>query len=442
MVPVVFTRRRIMPGSTLRCWGVAVGVVLSATLVGACSSSQGKTLRFETVPVERGTVIGRVTASGTLSALVTVQVGSQVSGRIQKLFVDFNSPVKKGQVIATIDPSMFKAAVEQARANLIAAQGNYAKAKAQAEDAKRQFERAKELFERKLIAPAERDTLESAAMAAAAQVEAARGAVEQARAALNQALINLKYCTIVSPIDGIVISRNVDVGQTVAAALQAPTLFTIAEDLRKMQVDTNVAEADVGKLRAGMSAYFTVDAYPGERFMGKVRQIRHAPQTVQNVVTYDAVIDVENPDLRLKPGMTANVTFVYAERHDVLKIGNAALRFRPPPTMLEERRSKNDGGNVPSGEKIAQRPGKRSGEGELLPGAQAAQPREDRRAVWVLRGDRPEKVFVRVGISDGSFTEVVEGDLKEGDRVIVDVIGSEARGRPPGGGPSGFKRIL
>jgi HlyD family secretion protein len=220
--------------------------------------------------------------------------------------------------------------------------------------------------------------------------------VAQARAALSQARVNLAYTDIRSPTSGVVISRNVDVGQTVAASLQAPTIFVIAEDLAKMQVDTSVAEADVGRLKAGMAATFTVDAYPGETFRGKVRQIRNAPQTVQNVVTYDAVIDVDNPELKLKPGMTANVTFVYAEKDDVLKVPNSALRFRPPPALLGDAK----------GSGAAAKPGA-SGQ----------------RTVWTLAGDKPEPEKVKTGISDGSFTEVMEGNLEVGEVVITDVLG-------------------
>jgi HlyD family secretion protein len=442
------------------------------------ASKPKATARYETAKVERGRVIGKVTATGTLSALVTVQVGSQVSGRIQKLHVDFNSPVKKGQVIATIDPDLFKAAVEQARANLVAADGNLVKARAQADDAKRQYERSKQLFERKLIAQADRDTSESNHFAAQAQVAANRGAVEQAKANLHQASINLRYCTIVSPIDGTVISRNVDVGQTVAAALQAPTLFTIAEDLRKMQVDTSVAESDVGKLRAGLTATFTVDAYTSERFTGHVRQIRNAPQTVQNVVTYDAVIDVGNPELKLKPGMTANATFIYADRDKVLRVPNAALRFKPPFDMVDGARRRagkgpRDGGADPRAGSDVEPPGAAgktpAGKGPAGPeargpgrrlaggGAPASGPasapasgrarrekeeKPDSRVVWVLRDDKPVRVKIRIGVSDGSFTEIVEGDLREGDQVILELIGSEGRGRPPGGGPGGMRRLL
>jgi HlyD family secretion protein len=232
-------------------------------------------------------------------------------------------------------------------------------------------------------------------------VAAARGGVAQARAAEHQAQVSLAYATIVSPINGIVISRNVDIGQTVAASLQSPTLFTIAEDLRKMQVDIAVSEADVGKLEANVSATFTVDAYPNEKFHGLIRQIRDAPQTVQNVVTYDAIVNVDNSDLRLKPGMTANVTFVVAERADVLRLPSAALRFRPPPGLLDPQVGDGRKKNKPA-----------------RPDKPAARP-----SVWVLRGATPTALPVEVGISDGSHVELVAGDLQEGDALVTDVSG-------------------
>ncbi len=343
---------------------------------------------YVTAPVERGDLVARVTATGTLSALVTVQVGSQVSGRIQELLADFNTPVKKGQVIARIDPRLFQAAVEREEANLLAAEGNLVKARADAQDAERKFVRARALQAQKVVSRADLDTAQAAAAAAKGQRAAAEGSVAQARAALNQAKINLDYSTIVSPTDGVVIARNVDVGQTVAASLQAPTLFLIAQDLTKMQVDTSVAEADVGKLRAGLPATFTVDAYPGERFKGVVRQIRNAPETRLNVVTYDAVLDVSNDDLRLKPGMTANVTFVVAQRRDVLTVPNAALRFTP----ADEIRGSGDRGA----------------------------PDAEGRPVWVLRDGRPGRIVIRTGITNGSLTEVLSGGLRAGDLVITD----------------------
>ncbi len=289
--------------------------------------------KYETTLVDRGPITAKVTATGTLSALVTVQVGTQVSGRVEKILVDFNSTVKKGQVIAKIDPMLFQAALEQAHANYAAGQGTVIKLQAQADDAKLQYERAKALFERKAIAQQDLDTARANSRAADGDLVAAQGNLQQAKASLHQAQVNLAYTTIVSPTTGVVISRNVDVGQTVAASLSAPTLFLIAEDLTKMQVDTSVSEADIGKLKSGMAATFTVDAYPTKVFRGSIRQLRNAPQTVQNVVTYDAVIDVANPGLELRPGMTANVTFVYDQRDSALRVANAALRFQPPAEL-------------------------------------------------------------------------------------------------------------
>jgi HlyD family secretion protein len=346
-------------------------------------------VKLETAPVVRGNLQARVTATGTLSALVTVQVGSQISGRIQEISVDFNSPVKKGQVIARIDPRLFAAAAEQARANHVAAKANLERARAQEVEARKQYQRTKALAKQRVAAESDLDVAEAAARTAEAQVRAAVATLGQARAARDQAETTLAYTTIVSPSDGIVISRNVDVGQTVAASFQAPTLFVIAEDLRQMQVDTNVAEADVGRLRPGTVARFLVDAYPTKVFEGRIRQIRNAPQTIQNVVTYDAVIDVANPELELKPGMTANVTFIYAERTRALLVPNAALRFRPPAALVAN-------------------PGPATTEG-------------DHRVVWRLGGDgRAVATSIRVGVSDGALTEVVDGELGAGDRIVTD----------------------
>jgi HlyD family secretion protein len=387
--------------------------------VSALSCSSGKSpLKFETLAVDRGTITSKVTATGTLSALVTVQIGSQVSGRIAELHVDFNDTVKKGQVLARLDPQLYNAALDQARANSLATEGQLKKARVQAADAQRQAERSKSLLERALIAQADFDTAQALADAAAAQVSAATGTLEQARAALRQAEINLAFTTITSPISGVVISRNVELGQTVAASLSAPVLFVLAEDLTHMQVDTAVSEADVGMLAAGMTASFRVDAYPGQRFAGKLRQVRNSPQVVQNVVTYDAVLDVDNEKLLLKPGMTANVTFIAAQRDDVLRVPNAALRFRPaselmPPTETSKPVVRKDG---PS----------------------------DRRTLWRLApgNPRPEPVPIRIGLTDGSFTEVVEGPLAPGDSVVTDASGGKAeRGSNPlapnGGGGTG-----
>jgi HlyD family secretion protein len=403
----------------------------------------GSALRFVTSKVDRGRIVAKVTASGTLSAIVTVQVGSQVSGRLQKILVDYNSPVHKGELIAKLDPQLFDATHEQARANFSAAKANLTKAQVQAVDAERQFKRAQGLADRKLIAPADLDTAQATADVARAAVDAAKSAVEQARASLHQAEVNLAYTNIFSPTDGVVISRNVDVGQTVAASLQAPTLFVIAEDLRKMQVDTWVAEADIGPLQGGMRATFTVDAYPGERFRGKVRQVRNAPQTQQNVVTYDAVIDVDNSALKLRPGMTANVTFITAERDNALRVPNAALRFRPSGEVralaglgpaegaATPAAGRSAGPPAPDGSRSRRRPGAGGPRGEQA----------DERTVWVLTGGKPSPVTLPTGVSDGSMTEVLDGGLKEGDLVITEVTGgSDPAG--PGGPRGGFPRRM
>ena len=398
-------------------WLLALAAVAAGAFFAWRRTRREPAPRFETVPAELGSITARVTATGTVSALVTVQVGSQVSGRIQQLSVDFNSPVKKGQIIAKLDPEFYRAATEQARANYVAAQGNLARVEAQAVDARRQAERTQQLADRDLVAIADKDTALSNFAAAAAQVQASKGSVAQASAALRQAEVNLNYATVVSPIDGVVISRSVDVGQTVAASLRAPILFTIAEDLKKMQVDTNVAEADVGKLEPGMKAEFTVDAYPGQRFLGQVRQIRNAPQTVQSVVTYDAVIDVQNPDLKLKPGMTANVSFVYADKSNVLCVPNSALRFRPPADVSPSSTGAN--GAVQSQPSLRHR----------SPGQDSAE-HGDNRAVWVLRGDVSERRAVTVGLTDGSFSEISEGALRAGDLVIVATLTDPVQDKP------------
>lgn len=341
---------------------------------------------FETAEVDRGDITARVTASGVVSAVVTVQVGSQVSGRIQELLVDFNDPVTKGQVLARLDPQLLAARLDQARASTQAAQGDLVRARAQAEDADRQASRAEALAGRQLIAQADADTLRSTARAMAAAVEASKGQLAQARAAEHQAEVDVEYATILSPIDGVVISRNVDVGQTVAASLSAPTLFVLAQDLSQMKVDTSVAEADIGKLKPGMEAQFTVDAWPTDKFVGTIRQVRNAATVVQNVVTYDAVIDVANPEGKLRPGMTANVSFDWDTRTDVLRVPNAALRFRAPKSFG------SDGG-------------KKNG--------------KDARTVWRLTNGQPERLTIKIGLTDGSQTELIGEELAAGDKLLT-----------------------
>lgn len=397
-------RRRTRIPRAVLVWGTAALVVLAlaVAVVRWVRARPEPTVAYETVTVDRGPIAAKVTATGTVSALVTVIVGSQVSGRIAALYADYGSQVTKGQTIATIDPSLFQAAVAQARANNASARAGVERAHAHTVQAEKDFARAKALLVNGLISRTDYDAAEAAIAAAKADEAAANASVSQTKAALDQAELNLHYTTITSPIDGIVISRNVDVGQTVAATLQAPTLFTIAQDLTRMQVDTNVAEADVGKVRSGMKATFTVDAFPSRTFEGTVRQVRDNATTIQNVVTYDAVVDVDNPDLLLKPGMTASVTFTYATRDDVLRVPNGALRFKPDQRTLEAM-----GASAPS----ALRP--------------------DERAVWIVRGASAKPEVVKIGISDGVTTEVLTGNVRPGDRAVIEARPLAAAKRGP-----------
>jgi HlyD family secretion protein len=374
---------------------------------------------YVTVPVQRGNVTQVVASTGTLQAVVTVLVGSQVSGTIDKLFADFNSKVTKDQIIAQLNQDKFKAAVDQARANLLAAQANVTKAKASMEDAQRTLDRNKELKKRDLIAQSEFDTSQAAYDSAAAQYEVNKAQVNQAQAALNQSSVDFNNTVIRSPVDGIVISRSVDVGQTVAASLQAPILFTIANDLAKMEVHTNVDEADVGNVVEGQEVTFTVDAFPARRFMGRVHQVRNAPTVVQNVVTYDAVVRIDNKDLLLKPGMTANVQFLVSRKEDVLTIPNMAIRFKPPDQKNEAqelvRQEQSRAAPTVGARRTSRSPGGGSGGGG----------RGGRRIIiYVLSAGKAEPVEVQLGITDGSKTEVGDGEIKEKDAVIIGMTSS------------------
>jgi HlyD family secretion protein len=558
---------------------VVVALLLGGGIWGYLyAQSRNTSPKYRLAMVEQGPLTAAVSATGNLNAVVIVQVGSQVSGQIKELLVDFNSLVKKGQVIARIDPQIFEAQVNQAKAEVetgkaavlnqtatvekaradvenaraALAQGKAQTAKADAAlaDSKRIFDRNVELFKRQLIAQADRDTAQANYEQAVAQSESARATeralaagiesslaqlrvqeaalksaraqVDQKAAALTQAQTNLDYTTIRAPVDGVVVSRAVDVGQTVAASLQAPTLFTIAQDLTKMQVETSVDEADIGRIKLEDRATFTVDAFAGQPFSGVVTQIRKAAQVVQNVVTYTVVISVDNPGGRLLPGMTANVKLVYAEKPSVLKVPNAALRFRPAgadagPTAP----SRGQGGAPAVAPPASQAPrgggGRSPGEmrERLVTGlglsaeqqkkldpiladtrqqmmalrdlpegerqARAAKVRESTRAkireiltpeqrvkyeelagrdsrdgaapaaggatpgrVWILDAEgKPKAVTLTLGISDGATTEVLRGDLKEGQEVITGLVGASQQNRPgtPAGGSSPRLRL-
>jgi HlyD family secretion protein len=541
-----------------------VSLVVVALVVGGAvwaylyAQSRGNVQKFRTVRVERGPLTAAVSATGNLNAVITVQVGSQVSGQIKDLMVDFNSLVKKNQVIARIDPDIFlakvnqakadvesaratvlnqEAQVERARADVENARAAYSESKAQTAksqvavvDAKRDFDRKTELFARKLIARSDLDSsqaghdsaiaqvesaraheqaLESAIQSATAQLRvaqamlvSARAQVDQKTAGLKQAQVDLDHTTILAPVDGVVVSRQVDVGQTVAASLQAPVLFTIAQDLTKMQVETSVDEADIGRLKVDDRANFTVDAFPGETFSGTVTQIRKAPQIVQNVVTYTVIVGVENPSGKLMPGMTANVKLVVAQKANALKVPNAALRFRPPgvdtPTPSGPTAGGAPGGGgaaaggPPSIEQIRDRLVKglgltedqqkklepilqntreqmralqglpeadRRAKGQKIREAQRARIREfltdDQKAryeemtatagevrsgaagrVWIIGPDgKAAAIALTLGLSDGASTEVLRGDVHEGQEVIVGSTGGARGGQQQQGAP-------
>ena len=391
-----------------------IALLIVAFVVRQCRN--GGAANYQTATVTRGSITQAVTATGTLNPVVNVQVGSQVSGNIAKLFVDFNSQVKAGQVVAQIDPALFQATVTQA-------EGDLASSQAALELAKVNATRTQDLFARKTSSQADLDQAMANLHQAEANVKIKQGALDKAKA-------DLDHCTITSPIDGVVISRSVDVGQTVAASLQAPVIFQIANDLTKMQIDANVAEADVGVLEVGQDVDFTVDAFPMRTFRGKVVQVRNAPITVQNVVTYDTVIGVSNPDLKLKPGMTANVSIIVAQKDNVLQIKNAALRYRPSEGGPAEISS----AKAASGGSPSRAPG----------GARRGAGREQRtsdRTVYVLSGSRPQAVQIKTGISDGVVTEVIEG-LKEGDRVVTAELASKSPAASPPPNPfSGGRRF-
>ena len=435
-------------------------VVIAGAISGGYLYTQGVGARpaFRTVAVSRGPLTAAVSATGTLNAVITVQVGSQVSGQVKQLFADFNSLVKKDQVIARIDPDTFEAKVNQtkaqvdaarasvlnqqaavektradlenARAALAAAHAQTAKSQVTVVDSNRTLGRNRDLRQRGLIAQADEDTAQATYDSAVAQLEASRAQeraqgsavtaaeaqlrvaeamlknavaqVAQNEAAQRQAQVDLDHTFIRAPVDGVVVGRTVDVGQTVAASLQAPTLFTIAQDLRNMQVDTNVDEADVGRVKVGQATTFTVDSFPGRTFSGEVVQIRKAPLVVQNVVTYDVVVSAKNQEQRLLPGMTANVRIIIDQKEGVLQVPNAALRFRPAGVEVAERERPARPGGGPGG-------GGRGGGGPAG-------------RVWILGPDgKPAALALQLGIGDGTYTEVLRGEIKEGQLVIVGV---------------------
>lgn len=455
-------------------------LLVAAVGIFAAFNLRGKgPVQYYTAPVETGEIKQVVEATGTINAVITVQVGSQVSGTISKLYVDFNSHVKKGQLIAQIDPPLFQGALSQARAdlenaraNLAVAIANTAKAKASEVQTKADYERNLGLSKQGVISQQSLDVAKANADSAAAQVTAAlaqenqaRAQVQQKEAAVQVAQTNLDYTIIHAPIDGTVVARNVDVGQTVAASLQAPTLFTIAQDLTKMQVYAKTDESDVGQIRSGQKVTFKVDAYPRETFSGTVSQVRMNSTVVQNVVTYDTIIDFDNPELKLFPGMTAYVSIPVATAANVLKVPNGALRYKPD-LPAEELRALYQKSGIPEnagGRKTAPasqaesapppttapRPqtagSRKGGAGGPAPISREEQtPRYDSQVVWKLAPDKSlQPVRIKTGITDHTFTEVVQdlnGELKAGDELVTGVAQGRASATAPRPGGPGAPR--
>lgn len=399
-----------MPEKTNRGWGKWILIIVALVLIAGgyfyFHHGRTETLNYNALPVARGEVTQTVTATGTLNPVVNVTVGSQVSGRISKLNVDFNSAVTKGEVIAEIDPSTYQAALEQATADL-------ANANANLELQQVQFQRSSDLFTNKLISGSDFDT-------ARATLHEAEAMVKIKQASLNNAAVNLGYCKIVSPVEGVVISRAVELGQTVASSFNTPTLFQIANDLTRMQIDTAVDEADIGGVKEGQPVNFTVDAYPNRTFVGTVIQVRNAPTTVNNVVTYDTVIGVTNSDYSLKPGMTASVSVIVAQHDNALLIPNGSLRFQPPDTALVETNASAAVAAQNSGTNHSEMAGGHAGHrGDHQPGGRSAE-----HTVYVLikgaagQADQLKAVPVKTGITDNINTEVLSG-LKEGDQIVT-----------------------
>jgi len=411
------------------------GIVLGLTVF---NRNNGNSEKYKKEAVDRGNIEALVVTTGTVNPVNIVDVGSQVSGEIEKIYVDFNSQVKEGQVIAQLEQSQFLSRVNQDEANYQSAVASLEKAKVTFENLKKKLERALELFEKDLMSFEEKETVETNYYGAKADIQSAEARLQQAKSQLETSKVNLTYTIIKSPIDGVVINRNINVGQTVAASFQAPVLFQIANDLSKMQVECSVDEADIGKVKEDQKVRFTVDAFPDENFNGVVKQVRYSPEVVQNVVTYTTIVDVENPEMKLRPGMTATVSIVTGEAKNALRISNAALRFTPNLsqeemmnliTRMREERGTNREGSDPESrpgqkEGSQQQGTQRAGSGQRQSGrggfGMGGRQMQDFARVWIEdENGQLKMVFIRKGVTDNSYTEIVSGDLEEGQLVIT-----------------------
>lgn len=379
---------------------VITALVAIAVIGGTITSSAIKNrVHYETTPITQCTITQVVEASGTINPVNTVSVGSTVSGLIKAIYVDYNSIVKKGQLLAQIDPANFEAAVQQNQAQINSAESDMAKIQAVTEMSRKTYSRYKNLYKKNFIAKSELDQAESDYLSNLAQIGAARAKINQARASYKTAMTNLGYTKIIAPVDGTIISREIDLGQPVAASFQAPELFTIAQDLTKMQIEVNVSEADIGKVKEGQQVTYTLDGYPDRLFYGKVTQVRISPTTVSNVVTYSVIVGVDNKDLTLKPGMTANVSIITSKSENILCAPSVALKYTP----------ETDGKKYQS------------------------------QGLWILANNKPQRIDIETGASDDTNIEVKSDKIKIGDKVIIGASNqvkkdknSQQRRKPPG----------
>jgi HlyD family secretion protein len=409
--------------------GIVVLVVIAGIVFGLTvfKRNNGNGPQYDKAAIDRGNITALVDTTGTLNPVTIVDVGSQVSGKILKIYVDFNSLVKQGQLLAEIDQLPFLTKVQQNEANYLSFKASLEKSKVTLANSEKQYERAKSLFEKELISYEEFESAEVQYYGAKADLQSNEARLEQAKAQLDTTKVDLEYTIIKSPIDGVVINRNVNEGQTVASSFQAPVLFQIANDLTKMQVECSVDEADIGKVKEGQNVRFTVDAFPDDNFIGVVRQVRYSPEVIQNVVTYTTIVDVENPEMKLRPGMTATVSIMVGEAQNALRVPNSALRFQPPPevmlAMFEEMKRAREASQGETPRTDGQQEGKRRPQGTFQMGQgmgrMGTRP-QDRSRVWMQdETGKLKMVFIRTGVTDNSFTEITGGDLQEGMEVIT-----------------------
>lgn len=405
---------------------IAVAVVLKLTVF---KGGNGNEIGYQKEALKRGTIQALVDTTGTLNPVTTVDVGSQVSGKILEIFVDFNSPVKAGEIIAKIDQELFITRVNQDKASYQSAEASLEKSKVSLANTKKQMDRALELYKKDLLSDEEKEAVEASYYSAKSDLQSAQAGIARAKSQLDSSKVDLAYTVIKSPVDGVVINRAVNVGQTVAASYQAPLLFQIANDLGKMQVECSVDEADIGKVKENQQVSFTVDAYPDDNFKGIVKQVRYSPEIISNVVTYTTIVEVDNPEIKLRPGMTATVSIVIGEAKNKLLVPNSALRFNPPQEVLQavftEMRNKRQAeqGQSASGDDSGSQTDARkpaSSKRQFTGGQGGGMRMKDMARVWVEdENGKLKMIFIQTGVTDNIYTEITSDSLKEGQEVIT-----------------------